>query len=136
MQEARGKIASRAALPGLALIAFWLPLLGPLIQRGMLTCSHDGALHLYRTFQLDTLVRQGVLWPRWLPGTVFGYGYPLFNFYPALSHYFPLILHRLGISLLQSWNLSLAIGILASGLTMYLWARQVLGERGGFVAAV
>lgn len=139
MQEAGGKIRSRAvraALPTLALIAFWLPLLGPLVQRGMLTCSHDGALHLFRTFQLDTLVRQGVLWPRWLPGTVFGYGYPLFNFYPALSHYPPLILHRLGISLLQSWNLSLAIGILASGLTMYLWARQVLGERGGFVAAV
>ncbi len=136
---ARGKITSRAvraALPGLALIAFWLPLLGPLVQRGMLTCSHDGVLHLFRTFQLDTLVRQGVLWPRWLPAMVFGYGYPLFNFHPALSYYPPLILHRLGISLLQSWNLSLALGILASGWTMYLWARQVLGERGGFVAAV
>ena len=135
MQEARGKIASRAALPVLALMAFWLPLLGPLVQRGLLTCSHDGVLHLYRVFQLDALVRQGVLWPRWLPGMVFGYGYPLFNFHPAVSYYFPLILYRLGISLLQSWNLSLALGLLASGLTMYLWARQVLGERGGFVAA-
>ena len=139
MQEARDKIAARAVwavLPTLALIAFWLPLLGPLVQRGMLTCSHDGVLHLLRTFQLDTLVRQGVLWPRWLPGMVFGYGYPLFNFHPALSYYPALIVHRLGPSLLQSWNLSLALGMLASGWTMYVWARQVWGERGGFVAAV
>ena len=139
MQVAGSKIAPRAmraVLPTLALIAFWLPWLGPLVQRGMLTCSPDGMLHLFRTFQLDTLVRQGVLWPRWLPSAAFGYGYPLSNFYPVLSYYLPLILHRLGSSLLRSWNLSLALGMLASGLTMYLWTRRVLGERGGFVAAV
>ncbi len=139
MQDERDKIAARpvwAVWPALALIAFWLPLLQPLAQRGMLTCSHNGVLHLLRTFQLDTLVRQGVLWPRWLPGMVFGYGYPLFNFHPAASYYPVLIVHRLGLSLLQSWNLSLALGMLASGWTMYLWARQVWGERGGFVAAI
>ncbi len=139
MQEARDKITARpswAILPALALVAFWLPLLGPLAQRGMLTCSHDGVLHLFRTFQLDALVRQGVLWPRWLPGMVFGYGYPLFNFHPVVSYYLVLMVHWLGLSLLQSWNLSLALGMLASGWTMYLWARQVWGERGGFVAAM
>src|SRR5512143_792410 len=98
----------------LALIAFWLPLLGPLVQPGMATCSHDGMLHLFRAFQLDALVRQGMLWPRWLPGMVFGYGYPLFNFYPALSLYPVLILQRLGLSLLQGWNATLAVSMLAS----------------------
>jgi len=128
--------AARATLPVLALVAFWLPVLGPLIQPGMMTRSSDGVLHFLRAFQLDTLVRQGMLWPRWSPGMVFGYGYPLFNFYPILSLYPGLILHRLGLSLLQSWNLSLALSVLASGLTMYLWARQVLGRRGAFVAAI
>ncbi len=127
---------ARATLPVLALVAFWLPVLGPLVQPGMMTRSSDGVLHLLRAFQLDTLVRQGMLWPRWSPGMVFGYGYPLFNFYPILSLYPGLILHRLGLSLLQSWNLSLALSVLASGLTMYLWARQVIGRRGAFVAAI
>ena len=138
MSKRSWRVVSRAskALPALTLAAFWLPLLGPLAQRGMMTCSHDGMLHFLRAFQLDTLVRQGVLWPRWLPGMAFGYGYPLFNFYPALSLYPILILHRLGLSLLQGWNATLAMSILASGLTMYWWARQVVGQRGGFVAAV
>ena len=128
--------AARVALPILALTAFWLLTLGPLIQPGQMTCSHDGVLHLLRAFQLDTLLQQGLLWPRWSPGMVLGYGYPLFNFYPVLSLYPVLILYRLGLSLLQSWNLALALSMLASGLTMFLWARRVVGQRGAFVAAV
>ena len=128
--------AARAVLPALALVVFWLPVLGPLVQPGMMTRSSDGVLHFLRTFQLDTLVRQGMFWPRWSPGMVFGYGYPLFNFYPCLSLYPSLILHRLGLSLLQGWNLSLALSVLASGLSMYLWATQVIGRRGAFVAAI
>jgi hypothetical protein len=125
-----------ACLPVAALVAFWLPLLQPLIQRGMMTCSHDGALYLLRAFQLDVMVRQGVVWPRWAPGMVLGYGYPLFNFHPPLSLYPGVLLNLLGLSLLQGWNLSVGLSLLASGLTMYLWARQVLGARGGFVAAI
>jgi hypothetical protein len=139
MQEAkRDSLAklTRTTLPVLALVAFWLPVLRPLIQPGMMTRSSDGVLHFLRAFQLDTLVRQGIFWPRWSPGMVFGYGYPLFSFYPALSLYPSLILHRLGLSLLQSWNLSLALSVLASGLSMYLWAALVIGRRGAFVAAI
>ncbi len=139
MRAARDRVRGilpNTILPALALVAFWLLLLQPLVQPGRMTCSHDGALHLLRAFQLDTLVRQGVLWPRWSPGMVYGYGYPLFNYYPALSLYPGLLLHRAGLSLLQGWNLSLALSMLASGLTMYLWARQVWGEHGAFVASV
>jgi len=127
---------ARLAWPALALTAFWLPVLGPLVQSGLMTCSHDGMLHLLRAFQLDALARQGVWWPRWSPGMALGYGYPLFNFYPALSLYPALILQLLGLGLLQSWNLSMALSVLASGLAMYLWAQRVLGQRAGFVAAV
>jgi len=126
----------RAGLPMLALIAFWTLTLKPLVQSGMMTCSHDGMLHLLRAFHLDAMARQGIWWPRWVPTLVFGYGCPLFNFYPALSLYPILILHRLGLSLLQSWNWTLALSILASGGAMYLWAQQVLGQRGAFIAAV
>ena len=125
-----------AAWPVAAQAAFELPVLGPLVQPGWMTCCHDSMLHLRRAVQLDGLVRQGVWWPRWLPALVLGYDYPLFNFYPALSLHPSLILHRLGRCRLQGWNLSMAWSVLASGLAMYLWARQVLGPRGGFVAAV
>lgn len=129
------RAARPGVLPALALAAVWLLTLSPLIQPGLMTCSHDGVLHLSRAFQLDTLARQGVVWPRWSPGMVFGYGYPLFNFYPALSLYPALALHHLGMSLLQGFNSSFALSMLVSGLALYLWAREVVGTFGGFVAA-
>ena len=136
MNSARFLRTTRAALPVLALVTFWLPVIAPLTQPGVMTCSHDGILHWLRAFQLDELVRQGIVWPRWAPGLVFGYGYPLFNYYPVLSLYPLLILHRLGLSLLSSWNATLALSMLASGLTMYLWARRLMRERAAFIAAV
>jgi len=132
----RLSLMSGTLLPALVLVVLWLLTLQPLIQPGMMTCSHDGMLHFLRAFQLDVMVRQGIVWPRWTPGMVFGYGYPLFNYYPPLALYPILILHRLGFSLLQGWNLTCALGILASGLTMYLWAHEVTGPRGGLIAAV
>lgn len=131
----QGRPSWPGVLPAVALAAVWLLALSPLIQPGLMTCSHDGVLHLSRAFHLDTLARQGIVWPRWSPGMVFGYGYPLFNFYPAVSLYPALALHRLGQSLLQSFNLSFALSMLASGLALYLWAREVVGAFGGFVAA-
>lgn len=41
------------ALPWSALVAFWMPVLGPLIQPGKMTLSHDGVLYLMRVIQLD-----------------------------------------------------------------------------------
>lgn len=120
----------------MALFTFWLPLMTPLARAGKMTCSHDGALYLLRAFQLDALVQRGILWPRWSPGMVFGYGYPLFNFHPVLSMYPVVILHEVGLSLLHAWNLALGLGMLASGLFTYVWARSIVGQRGAFVAAI
>ena len=135
MNTAKSLNKAQAALPILALIAVWLLTISPLTQQGKMTCSHDGILHWLRAFQLDELVQQGILWPRWAPGLVFGYGYPLFNYYPALSLYPMLVLHRLGLNLLASWNATLALSLLASGLSMYLWARQVMRQPAAFISA-
>ena len=44
-------------------------------------CSDDLSLHVLRTVQLESLLRQGVLYSRWAPDMGLGYGYPLPNFY-------------------------------------------------------
>ena len=60
-----------------------------------LATSFDGLLHLYRLVELDHLIAQGVWFPRWAPDFVFGFGYPLFNFYAPLSYYLTAPLHWL-----------------------------------------
>ena len=39
--------------------------------------SADGKLHLYRLIELDHALRHGILFPRWAPDLVYGYGFPL-----------------------------------------------------------
>src|SRR5512142_838275 len=59
--------------------------------------SYDGLLHLYRVFALDQTLRQGVVYPRWVLDLAYGYGYPIFNFYPPLAAYVSETLHLLGL---------------------------------------
>src|SRR5687768_13919989 len=45
----------------------------------------DAFAHLFRLYEVDLALRDGVLFPRWIPDFLFGYGYPLLNFYAPLS---------------------------------------------------
>ena len=47
---------------------------------------HDDQ-HIARLYLLDQAIRQGDLYPRWVGGLGFNFGYPLFNFYPPLIYY-------------------------------------------------
>jgi hypothetical protein len=59
-------------LPLLAVPAFW-----PFFASGLLSTS-DGMSHIMRLGLLDHHIRQGTLFPRWLPELMLGRGYPLF----------------------------------------------------------
>ncbi|NIO69954.1 MAG: hypothetical protein GTN71_13245, partial [Anaerolineae bacterium] len=76
----------------LTLFAFY-----PLLQPGLPNTA-DGALHLYRTVELDQCWQDGVYYPRWAPDLFLGYGYPIFNFYAPLLYYLAEVLHVLGFS--------------------------------------
>src|SRR5512146_580630 len=57
----------------------------------------DGYLHLFRVFEFDRVLREGVVYPRWAPDLAYGYGYPIFNFYPPLAYYLTETLHLVGL---------------------------------------
>ena len=107
----------------------------PLLNPAM-TCSDDGGHYLARFVELDHCLRQGAIWPRWTPDLVYGYGYPLFNFFPPLSFYPAEFFHLLGLSFAQAWNAALTLYILLGGMTMYLLVKDIFGEKAAWVAAV
>jgi hypothetical protein len=112
-----------------------IPALQPLAQPA-LTQSSDGLAHLYRLVALDAVIKQGVLFTRWLPDLVYGYGLPLFVYYPPLSYYLAEIPHLAGLGAVYAFNLSLALALLVSAWGMYLFVRDFFGTRAGLVAAV
>jgi len=123
-------------IPGwLLVLLLTLPAIHPLL-RAELPRGGDTGLHLYRLVELDHCLRQGLFFPRWMPDLAYGYGYPLFNFYAPLSTYLTEVLHLLGLAFVPALRTGFIVCLLGSGLAMYLFVRQVYGERAGLIAAV
>ena len=134
MAEKLGRAIVRSGWKLLLICLLGLVAVQPLLKPAM-TCSDDGGHYLVRFVELDHCLRQGSLWPRWTPDLVYGYGYPLFNFFPPLSFYPAEFFHLLGLSFAQAWNAALALYILLAGMTMYLLVKDVFGETAAWVAA-
>ncbi len=99
--------------------------------------SADGALQLYRVLALEHSLRvDHPLWPRFSSSLVHGYGAPLFNFFPPLAYYPASLAHRLGLSFLDGWLLSMALYVILAGAGALLLGRLLTRSMlGGWVAA-
>ena len=116
-----------------ALSAFaWAPLVGP----PYFLNAHDAPHSVFYLNQFDQAIRDGVLYPRWGVDFALGYGYPLFNIYSTLAYYVAEVFHLLGASLTASVKVTYILGLVLSGLTMYAYAKRVLGGDAGVLAAI
>lgn len=90
-----------------------------------LPMTHDGITHLFRIARLDDYVRQGILFPRWMPDMLLGYGYPLFNYYAAGTYYLVEAFHLSGLGLYWSFIVVQILLVLLAASGMYLFARDL-----------
>jgi hypothetical protein len=121
-------LALTIALLGLTAV---FPILNP-----ALPCSDDAAFHLFRLVQLDSLLRDGVLYCRWAPDMAQGYGNPFFNFYAPLSYYAGALISAVVGNLNLGLRLTFALAIVGGGWAAYLLARDYFSRPAALVAAV
>lgn len=95
---------------------------------------HDDQ-HITRLYLLDQAIRQGSLYPRWVGGLGFNFGYPLFNFYPPLIYYVAESFHLIGFNLLWSLKLMIITGSFLSSIGMYLLGKRFFDKKTGLLAA-
>lgn len=98
--------------------------------------SHDAFLHLARQVLFDHALREGCFYPRWIQELALGYGMPLFNYYPPLAYYFAEVFHLFGADFPEAIIATFIAGFVLSGIAMYLFAREILGDMPALVAAV
>ncbi len=98
--------------------------------------THDGLTHIRRIEALTAALREGVIFPRWFPDHLLGYGTPVFNYYSPGFYYPPALLHVAGLDLIPSIRIALSLGFGISAWWMYRLSRQFVSAWPAVVAVV
>ncbi len=93
--------------------------------------SDDGLLHLLRVYALDRAVQQGIIYPRWLMDLAYGYGYPMFNFYPPLAEFLAESFHLVGFDFAAAIKATSLASILIASYGAYVLGRHLLARCDG-----
>src|SRR3989338_1815147 len=121
------------------LLALLLILIGAVIISWPLTKPGLPIIHddqqVARLFVFDQALKHGQFPPRWVDELGFGFGYPLFVFYPPLVYMVGELFHLIGFSFIDSIKLVFFTSIFASGLAMYILVKEFWGRYAGIVSA-
>lgn len=98
--------------------------------------SGDLTLHAKFAAQFFENLIQGNLIPEWMGRHCAGFGCPVYIFIYPLPYYIASLFHIIGLSFIGSVKLLLITSFIASGVGMYLWIKEELGDLSGFVAGV
>lgn len=106
----------------------------PIFSHSYFTMHDDQ--HVARLYLLDQSINQGTLYPRWVDQLGFGYGYPLFNFYPPLIYYVAEFFRSVGFGYILSIKLMLVVGSIVGSLGVFLFTKRIYGTLAGFSATM
>ncbi len=118
----------------LILLILSLPTIALLFQRGYFPIHDD--LQVMRQLQMDKCFKDGQIPCRWVNDLGYGYGFPLFVYYPPLPYLIGQPIHMAGFSFIDTIKIVGIIGFLAAALSMYLFTREFWGEKGGILASI
>jgi hypothetical protein len=96
---------------------------------------HDD-MQMIRQLEMEKCLQDGQIPCRWTPDLGYGYGYPLFNFYPPMPYMVGQIYRTLGFSFVNSVKATAATQIILSATFMFLLASSIFGPIGGFIASL
>jgi len=117
----------------LLVVIISIPAFISLLRTGYFTMHDDQ--QIARLFLLDQGIRQGAVYPRWVGFLGFGYGYPLFNFYPPLIYYLAEGFHLLGFSLIWSVKALIITGYLLAAIGIYVLGKGLYNRKAGFLGS-
>ena len=96
---------------------------------------HDD-LQMMRQLEMEKCFLDGQIPCRWVPDMGYGYGFPLFNFYPPLPYLVGEVFRIMQFSFVDTAKLTFALSFVLSGITMYFLSKEFFGKWGGVISAV
>src|SRR5258708_5739581 len=120
--------------PLIIVIAFGLLAGKGLIGSGYFNMHDD--LQMMRQLEMEKCFLTLQIPCRWIPDMGYGFGFPLFNFYPPLPYLFGEIFRVFGVAFVDTAKLTFIFAFIASGVSMYYLAKEFWGKWGGIISAV
>ena len=111
-----------------------LPAFAFLLKPGYYNMHDD--MQMIRQLELEKCLQDGQIPCRWSPDLGYGYGYPLFNFYPPMPYLVGQFYRIFGFSFVNTVKLVAVTQIILSALFMYILATDLFGRIGGFLSAI
>ena len=115
------------------LILLILPALAPLVQKGYFSMHDD--MQSIRQMKMDQCLADLQFPCRWSLDLGYGYGYPLFNYYPPLPYLIGQPFRWLGFQYIDVVKIVGILGFVTAAAFIYLLGREFWGRLGGLVAA-
>lgn len=99
--------------------------------------NHHDDLQVMRIYEMEKCFHDGQIPCRWIPDMGYGYGYPLFNYYPPFPFYVGTLIRFITpLQIVDTVKVLFALQIIVAAVLMYLFARQWWGRWGGILSAV
>lgn len=96
---------------------------------------HDD-MQMIRQLELEKCLKDGQIPCRWTPDLGYGYGYPLFNFYPPMPYFVGQVYRTFSFSFATSVKATAITQIVLAAAFMYILATSIFGPLGGFLASI
>jgi len=135
MKWLRSLVSSPNFWPILIVVAFAVLAGRSLIFESGYFNMHDD-LQMMRQLEMEKCFKDGQIPCRWIPDMGYGFGFPLFNFYPPLPYLIGQGFRLIGYSFVTVVKLTFALSFVVSGIAMYLLAKEFFGRLGGVVSAI
>lgn len=104
-----------------------------LLQPGYYNMHDD--LQMMRQLEMEKCLLDGQIPCRWVPDMGYGFGFPLFNYYPPLPYLVGELFRISGFSFVDTVKATFFLTFILSGMSMYLVAREFWGRLGGILSA-
>lgn len=119
----------------LTLLLLIIPSFVFLLRPGLYWNMHDD-MQMIRQLEMEKCIKDGQIPCRWTPDVGYGYGLPMFNYYPPLPYFIGQIFRFSGISFMSSVKYTAVLQIILSALFMYLLASTIFGPMGGLISGL
>jgi hypothetical protein len=87
---------------------------------------HDD-LQMMRQLEMEKCFKDLQIPCRWVPDMGYGFGFPLFNYYPPLPYLIGEVFRLVGFSFVDTVKIVFLLSFVVSGVTMYLLAKEFFG---------